>query len=56
MVRLLKHPLCTSFALVLALSVGAGIAVLLLSHSHSAPQAAEITAPSAHLGELPELW
>ena len=54
MVWLLKHPLCTSFALVLALT--AGIAVLFLSHSHSAPQAAEIIAPSAHLGELPELW
>jgi hypothetical protein len=46
MVRLL----CTGFAL--------GVAVLLLSQSHfySAPQAAEIASPSAHTGELPQLW
>jgi hypothetical protein len=56
MVRLLRHPLCTSLALILALCVSAGIVVLLLSQSQSAPQAAEIKAPSAHTGELPELW
>jgi hypothetical protein len=54
MVRLL----CTGFALILALCVSAGVAVLLLSQSHfySAPQAAEIASPSAHTGELPQLW
>lgn len=56
MLRLLRRPLCTSLALILALCVSAGIAVLLFSQSQSAPQAAEITAPSAHTGELPELW
>ena len=56
MVRLFRHPLRTSLALILALCVSAGIAVLLLSQSQLAPQAAEITAPSAHTGELPELW
>jgi hypothetical protein len=56
MVRLFRHPLRTSFALIVALCVSAGIAVLLLSQSQLAPQAAEITAPSAHTGELPELW
>jgi hypothetical protein len=54
MVRLPR--LRTSFALILALCVGAGVAVLLLNQSQLAPQAAEITAPSAHTGELPELW
>jgi hypothetical protein len=48
----------TSFALILALCVSAGIAVLLMSQSQFflAPQAAEIASPSAHTGELPQLW
>ena len=52
MVRLL----CTSFALILALCVSAGVAVLLLSQSQFFSQAAEIASPSAHTGELPQLW
>jgi hypothetical protein len=57
MARLPRHP-SYNFALILALCVGVGVAVLVLSQSHlrSAPQAAEIPLPSAHTGELPPLW
>ena len=57
MARLFLHP-WYNFALVLALCVSVGIAVLLLSHAQywSAPQAAEIPSASGHTGELPLLW
>ena len=57
MTRLFIHPLY-NFALILALCVSVGIAVLLLSQSQywSAPQAAEIPSASGHTGELPLLW
>jgi hypothetical protein len=47
-----------NFALILALGVSVGVAVLLLSQSHfySAPQAAEIPSPSGDIGDLPLLW
>jgi hypothetical protein len=57
MARLFLHS-WYNFALVLALCVTVGIAVLVLSHSQywSAPEAAEIPSPSGHIGELPPLW
>jgi hypothetical protein len=47
-----------SFALILALCVSASVTVLLFSQSQffSTPQAAELASPSAHTGELPQLW
>ena len=52
-----RHP-SYNFVLILALCASVGVAVLLLSQSQffSAPQAAEIASPSAHTGELPQLW
>ena len=46
-----------NFALILALCVSIGVALLLLSESHfcSMPQAAEIPSASGH-GELPLMW
>jgi hypothetical protein len=57
MARLFLHS-WYNFALVLALCVTVGIAVLVLSHSQywSAPKAAEISSPFGHTGELPPLW
>jgi hypothetical protein len=47
-----------NFALILALCVSIGVAVLLLSHSDfcSMPQAAEIPSVSGLFGQLPLLW
>ena len=57
MARLFLHS-WYNFALVLALCVTVGIAVLVLNHSPywSAPEAAEIPSPFGHSGELPRLW
>jgi hypothetical protein len=47
-----------NFALILALCVSIGVALLLFSHSHfwSMPEAAEIPSASGNGGQLPPLW
>ena len=55
MARLFLHS-WYNFALVLALCVPVGIAVLVLSHSQYWSEAAEIPSPFGHTGELPPLW